>query len=301
MTPTTIKKTPAQKRDEAISANKKQDAKKITKSGTKAVKTPYKTAGENLTLNDKMKILENLGQTELIEIFKDWQPRQTRVRRSKAPLDQKICITVTDQEKILLNDELQKIKTTGENITASQFIRNRATSSIDINGWKNIAIDCLKEMEEISKNESKLQKRKKQLINLLEETDDEDDINIYEREIFTINNQLNKILARPENRKNRLSGRMSMAEAETIKWRAQRLCLSSSDYLRMQIFGLEPNSSADKHMSIDAKRRFYISIIDVANNGWGSPPTIYECSQCGNYLDEIEKLHDRIAQLEKFV
>ena len=68
----------------------------------------------------------------------------------------------------------------------------------------------------------------------------------------------------------------------------------------MMIFGLEPNSTADAHMSLDAKRRFYVSIIEVANNGWGNPPAIYECSQCVNYMDEIRKLRAENEQLRQF-
>ena len=68
----------------------------------------------------------------------------------------------------------------------------------------------------------------------------------------------------------------------------------------MMIFGLEPDSIADSHMSLDAKRRFYISIIEVSNNGWGNPPNIYHCSQCENYMDEIRRLRSENEQLRAF-
>jgi hypothetical protein len=261
---------------------------------------PYHVATETLTVADKLKVLEALGHPELIEVFKDWRPRVIKKRRS-APLDQRVAITVTNLEKVSLDSELHSLKAAGEVITASQFIRNRALGTVDINGWAPIATNALKELADISTRQTEFRTRKRQLANLIEETDDSEEIGLFEKELSSINQKLGLLVGRNERRINRLSGRMSMAEAETVRWRAQRLCLSSSDYLRMMIFTLSPNSNADAHMSLDAKRRFYVSIIDVAENGWGAPPTIYECSQCGNYLEEIERLRDRIKQLETFV
>lgn len=259
----------------------------------------YITHGETATMEEKMKILKEMGKPELIELFKEWRPRPSRRRRT-APLDQRVTITVTDGERISLDGELKSIKAAGERITASQFIRNRALGAVDIHGWRAIAVEALARLDEYEEQEGDLRKRKKLLANLMEEAEDEEDSGIYEMEIFDINKKLAKLSARSERRNNRLSGRMSLAEAETVKWRAQRLCIAASDYLRMQIFGLAPDSHADAHMSLDSKRRFYISIIDVANNGWGEVPTIYQCTQCGNYLEEIERLRDRIKQLETF-
>lgn len=262
--------------------------------------TTYRTASESLTVDDKLKILEEMGRPELIDVFKEWKPRPSKRRRS-APLDQRVAITVTDSEKVSLDAELKDIKAAGEKITASQFIRNRALGTVDIQGWRERALAALSSLEEIASGQTELRQRKRQLANLIEETDDPEDEGMYENELVDINRKLDKLVAKNERRRNRLTGRMSMAEAETVKWRAQRLCISSSDYLRMMIFGLEPDSTADGHLSLDSKRRFFISIMDVADNGWGTPPTIYECSQCGNYLEEIERLRDRIKQLESFV
>lgn len=260
----------------------------------------YNTAAESLTVDEKLRILEEIGQPELIELFKGWKPRPSKKKRG-APLDQRVAITVTAREKFSLDQELKSIKSSGETITASQFIRNRALGAVDIEGWRVIATKALKELEELADSQTDMRHRKRQLANLIEETEDPEDEGLYEKELSEINKKLEKLVAKNEKRTNRLSGRMSMAESETVKWRAQRLCLSSSDYLRMMIFGLEPNSPADAHMSLDARRRFYVSILDVAANSWGSPPTVFECSQCANYLDEIEKLRDRVRQLEEFV
>lgn len=261
----------------------------------------YEVAGESMTVKDKLEVLEELGRKDLVELFKDWKPRVSNRKKRGAPLDQRISITVTTAERIALDEELKSVKAAGEKITMSQFIRNRALGSVDINGWREIASEAMSELEDTAKNQVELRKKKRVLAGLIEEEDDSEQIALLEQEIGAIDKKLEKIVAQNEKRNNRLSGRMSMAESETIKWRAQQLCVSSSDYLRMMIFGLEPDSSADSHMSLDAKRRFYISIMDVANNGWGAPPTIHQCSQCENYMDEIMRLRDEVAQLRTFV
>lgn len=261
----------------------------------------YSTYSEGASVEEKMKILRELGQPDLIEIFKGFQPRQARRKRTGAPLDQRVSITVTNSEKIYLDNELKSTRNAGEKISASQFIRNRAIGSIDINGWAQIARDALAELEDIATASGDLKARRRQLTILLDESDDEEDTGLYDMEMSEINRKMGKLVAKNEKRTSRLTGRMSMRESEVVKWRAARLCISSSDYLRMLIFGLEPNSNADAHLSLDAKRRFYVSIIDVANTGWGNPPNIYECSQCANYIEEIDKLRDRVKQLEAFI
>lgn len=264
-------------------------------------KTGYEVAGDSMTVKDKLEVLEELGRKDLVDLFKDWKPRTSNRKKRGAPLDQRISITVTSGERIALDEELKSVKAAGEKITMSQFIRNRALGSVDINGWRTIASDGLTELEDTAANQVEIRKRKRVLAGLIEDEDDSEQIALLEQEIGAIDKKLEKIVAQNEKRSNRLSGRMSMAESETIKWRAQQLCISSSDYLRMMIFGLEPDSSGDSHMSLDAKRRFYISIMDVSNKGWGEPPTIYQCSQCENYMDEIMRLRDEVAQLRTFV
>jgi len=262
--------------------------------------TSYSVVSESMGINEKLAILEKMGREDLIDIFKEWKPKQTLKKKKAAPLDQKVSITVTDSERVILDNELKAIKASGEKVTMSTFIRNRAIGSVDIQGWKEIAEKAIVEIEDIASNKKELREQKNNLMVSLDEEEDDERIDYLQQEIYKINEKLRKIISQNEKRNNRLSGRMSMQESEIIKWRAQRLCLSSSDYLRMMIFNLEPNTKADAHLSLDAKRRFYISIIDVANNGWGEPNTIYECSQCANYLDEIDRLQDRIKQLENF-
>lgn len=261
----------------------------------------YVVGAEAMTTDEKLSILEERGRPELIDLFKDWKPRVSNRKKRGAPLDQRVSITVTTQERISLDNELKSIKAAGDKITMSQFIRNRALGTVDINGWRERAEAAFAELDDAYDNQSKYRKEKETLITQMEAEDDEDVISVFSIKVGEINRKLGKLVAQNEKRNNRLSGRMSMAEAETIKWRAQRLCISSSDYLRMMIFALEPDSNADSHMSLDAKRRFYISIADVAKNGWGTPPTVYECSQCENYMEEIRRLREELEQIKRFV
>lgn len=270
----------------------------------KVNQSKYDVATEAMSVQDKLDVLEKLGRSDLMEIFKDWQPRQTRAKKKTAPLDQRVSITVTDKEKFSLQQDLAQTNKNGPKITVSQFIRNRAIGSIDIQGWREIAEAALIEINEIDEQRTDLAKRERAIkleIEDLDSVDDREEVGMLEKEMAQINAKLKKVIAQNEKRTNRLAGRMSMQEAETIKWRASRLCISTSDYLRFMIFDLLPDTSADAHMSLDAKRRFYVSIIDVALNGWGEPPTIAHCVQCSNYMDEIMRLRDRVKQLEHFV
>lgn len=263
----------------------------------------YSVAAESMSVSDKLAVLEKMGRADLVDIFKDWQPRQAKAKRKTAPLDQRVSITVTDQEKFSLQKELAGTNKAGEKITVSQFVRNRAIGSVDINGWRVIAEVALKEINEIDENRAELAKRERALRVEIENEDEgeEETVAMLEIELSQINAKFKKIIAQNEKRSHRLSGRMSMVEAETIKWRAARLCISTSDYLRFLIFDLIPDTAADRHMSLDAKRRFYVSIIDVSNNGWGEPPTIAHCTQCSNYMEEIRRLRDQVKQLETYV
>lgn len=283
------------------SPREKKVAEAFKKSQHETESNAYKVAGESMSVKDKLEVLEEIGRNDLVDLFKGWKPRTSNRKKRGAPLDQRISITVTSGERISLDSELKSVKSAGEKITMSQFIRNRALGSVDINGWRDIAVNALSELDNIAKNQVEIRKRKRVLAGLAEEEDDSEQLALLNQEIAVINTRLEKIVAQNEKRSNRLSGRMSMAESETIKWRAQRLCISSSDYLRMMIFDLSPDSSSDSHMSLDAKRRFYISILDVSNSGWGEPPTIYQCSQCENYMDEIRRLRDEVEQLRSFV
>lgn len=284
----------------AQNTREKQAAEALRKQKHQHSHDGFQTAGESMTVNDKLEVLKNLGREDLIDIFKEWKPRKSAAKKRGAPLDQRVSITVTDVERQSLDKELKAVKNSGVAVSMSQFIRNRAIGSIDINGWRDIALETFGKLENIVERQVEYRSRRKQLIEIIEDETDQEAVVVYEIEKKRIENDLALIVAQNERRKNRLSGRMSMIESETIKWRAERLCISTSDYLRMMIFDLQPNSTGDAHMSLDAKRRFYTSIIDVAKNGWGEPPKIYNCSQCENYMDTIRKLKEEIRQLREF-
>lgn len=262
----------------------------------------FQTAGERMTLDDKRKVLESLGRQELIDLFKEWKPRRYKSKRTSPPLDQRITLTATTMQRQKLESELRLLKQAGEKVSMAQYVRSHAAANPpDIQEWAQIAEQALNELDDTIAHKEELEQRRVDLATILENQDDDDFENLdVINEINDISRRLSRLLPVNTNRSHRLSGRMTMQEVQTVKWRAERLCLSVSDFLRMSVFSLRPNSAADQHLSIDAKRRFYVSIIDVATNGWGSPPEIYACSQCQEYLEEIRKLRRENEILKNF-
>lgn len=264
-------------------------------------KTDFSVATENMDMDSKLRLLKRYGREDLADLFKEeWQPRRSPARKKSAPLDQRVTITVTDDEKESLMNEVEKIKSIGSKTSMAEIIRSRTVGAVDIQQWKNIAEKALKDLDDIESNKTAREARRGALTEMMDDEDDEDQAFFYQGEINKINEDLAKLVAQSVKRSNRLSGRMSTAESETIKYRAQRLCISASDFLRMMVFALEPDSHADAHMSLDAKRRFYISIIDVAENGWGTPSTVYHCSQCENYVETIRNLTEELRLVKNF-
>ena len=222
----------------------------------------YSTAGEALSVNDKLKILEQRGQTDLIEIFKDWKPRSSTRRRKGAPLDQRVSIALAGVERAVLDGEIRAIKDTGQSTTLGSLIRSRAMGSPNMADWRETAWVALDELDVLVKGQASLKNRKKMIEQALETGDDHDDeeqVALLERELVDVSNKLGKLASKTGDKRNvRLQGRMTYAESENVKWRAQRLCLSTTDYLRMLIFDLTPNSAADQHLNLDARRRLYL-------------------------------------------
>lgn len=259
----------------------------------------FKTAGEFLSVEEKLKILEDRGQGDLIEIFKDWKPRVSPRKRTGAPLDQRVSIAITPSDKAVMEGEVRSVKDTGSTTSLGNIIRSRAMGNLNVQDWVPVADEALKELNELVETQGDIRKRKKAIEADLEDSeDDSDQIAIYERNLYDIENKLAKLKAQPVKRNVRLQGRMTYQEAEMVKWRAYRLGLTTTDYLRIMVFDLKPNGSADAHLSVDARRRFWISILDVAANSWGNPPGVYQCSQCESYSEEITRLKEQIKQLE---
>lgn len=260
------------------------------------------TATESMTVEEKYAFLESLGRPDLVTIFKNYKERKVKSKPRGAPLDQRVAISVTPFERVTLTKELKDIEKVSGQISISQYIRNKATRSIDIQEWREVAEAELDLINEIEENAKKYREERIRLIGELEANDfTGEEETVREREITDIDVKLSKLIGRGERRSNRLNGRMTMSEAEIVRWRAEQLFISVSDYLRMMLFDFQPGSAGDAHMSLDAKKRFYASVIRVSLNGWGTPPTVYECGQCTHYVSEIKVLEDRVRQLETFV
>lgn len=263
----------------------------------------YEAATEAMSTEKKLEFLKEIKRDDLVDVFKDYKPRASRRRKRGAPLDQRVSVTVTKEEKESLEREVANLKKANQKTSMSEIIRNRAVGSVDINNWRDIAEETLELIEGIKSDEKDLRKRRRQHIANMDELNYEKDDEEYALEysqLKEVEEKLNKITAQKRKSSFRITGRMSLQEAETVKWRAQRLSISAADYLRMMIFDITPNSNADAHMSYDTKRRFYVSILEVSHNGWGTPPEIAHCKQCENYIDEIRVLQERIKQLETF-
>lgn len=256
---------------------------------------------KNPSQKNKIDFLARTDREYLTKYFDNWEPKKSPQRRRGAPLDQRISLSITKDEKEWLVKEVEETAKHGPKISISKFVRNKTIGTLDINDWREKATENLQEIETIEKDKKNIQSKIKSYKAILENSDDLDDEDelFYNSKINDLDAKLLRIKSVPQKRTVRLVGRMTTQEAETIKWRAQRLCLSTSDFLRMVIFNYSPDSPGDKHMSFESKVRFYVSVIDVSSHGWGDPPNLYNCRQCETYLDELEKTKKMYNDLEK--
>lgn len=267
----------------------------------------YSVASEHMNLKEKEEFLRELGQESMIKVFDNYKPKNTfakrRRRATTAPLDQRMTLTVTRDDRKLFEDSLRDLESAGEDVSMSSFVRNKALGSPDIFGWKNTAIETLKDFKYTVENKKTLNKRLASLEEMIDEERDADIAAELHRERNSIADKLLSLKANPSKRTQRLSGRVTFAESEMIKWRASRLCISTSDYLRMMIFDLAPNSEADRHMSLAARQRFYIAIGDVAKNGWGDVPGIgtVNSPEYGHMAQRIKELEQENRQLREVI
>lgn len=261
----------------------------------------YTVASEIMTLEDKESFLKEIGQEELISLFNSWTPKAYNMNKknstSSVPLDQKMSLTVTKEDRLLFESDLASIRDDGEDVSMSQLVRNKALATPDIHEWKIRAVNSLKEIGHTVNNKKKVVKRINDLSVMIDAEKDDDIVTLYLEEQKKLKSKMGKLKSITSKRTQRLSGRVTFQESELIRWRAARLCLSTSDYLRMMIFDLFPDSEADQHMSLISRQRFYIAIGDIAKNGWGEPPTMNECSHCNTMSDKIEKLELENSQL----
>ena len=262
-----------------------------------------------VTLDKKSQILHELQQDELIDLFKgSYKTGYKPVEAKPLCLDQQVAMSISEEEKKWIQKDYQDSLKTGQ-ISLSSYIRNKILSDIDVGGWFESALKGIKVLTSDDYNEKLLLQEKKKYQKYIDDLSDvtveEDDngsddekLKVFSMHLKLIKNKLESLKAVSPKRSYRVAGRVTFDEANHIKWRAGRLSLSVADYLRFLLFGYYPNSENDKHMSLIARKRFYISVLDVYKNGWGNPPQLNGCPNCARYQKDIQILKEQIARYQ---
>lgn len=258
-----------------------------------------------LSIKEKEKILEEIHQKDLIDLFKKgFKPQYKRVESKKTILDQQISIAIDTDEKNMIALELNEIRKVANKTSLASFIRSRSLATFDIAEWYQQALEGLEELSSDSWNPKTLQNERKQYIKLLDDLEDseddsrDEDMLFYKTRLDETEQKINSLKKQNRKRGYRVSTRVTHEEANTIRWRAARLSITVPDYMRYVIFGYLPFTDADYNLSLEARKRFYVSIIDVYKNGWGEIPEVNECPNCARYKHEIEVLRDKVARYE---
>ena len=258
-----------------------------------------------LSIKEKEKILEEIHQKDLIDLFKKgFKPQYKRVESKKTILDQQISIAIDTDEKNMIALELNEIRKVANKTSLASFIRSRSLATFDIAEWYQQALEGLEELSSDSCNPKTLQNERKQYIKLLDDLEDseddsrDEDMLFYKTRLDETEQKINSLKKQNRKRGYRVSTRVTYEEANTIRWRAARLSITVPDYMRYVIFGYLPFTDADYNLSLEARKRFYVSIIDVYKNGWGEIPEVNECPNCARYKHEIEVLRDKVARYE---
>lgn len=257
-----------------------------------------------LKLENKQSILAGLGQENLMKLFQN-QPKFKPIEPKKIALDQQIAITLSENEKQKLIQDRERIRELGKLPSISSYIRKKILLQLDIEQWRELAEQGLKNLDNSDTESKILQKQKIRLINSIDQLDDivksdidTEEIDRLKKELEEIENRLLLLKStKQEKRIYRLSGNITFNEANFVRWRAARLSLSLADYIRFILFDYQPTVN-DNHMSVESRKRFYVSILEVAQNGWGNPPVVNECPNCARYLDDIKKLQEQIEYLK---
>ena len=257
-----------------------------------------------LKLENKQSILAGLGQENLMKLFQN-QPKFKPIEPKKIALDQQIAITLSENEKQKLIQDRERIRELGKLPSISSYIRKKILLQLDIEQWRELAEQGLKNLDGSDIESKTLQKQKIRLINSIDQLDDivksdidTEEIDRLKKELEEIENRLLLLKStKQEKRIYRLSGNITFNEANFVRWRAARLSLSLADYIRFILFDYQPTIN-DNHISVESRKRFYVSILEVAQNGWGNPPVVNECPNCARYLDDIKKLQEQIEYLK---
>lgn len=251
-----------------------------------------------LSLDDKTKLLKELNQENLLDLFKNSKNTKFKaIEPKKVSLDQQVSISIAREEKDIIANELKEIKKLGPAISISSFVRNRAIAEIDIAEWAIKAREGLAVLTSKEYDLKHILDQKKITIKMLEDNEDDNEQEYFlQKKLLELDRRLQELKKTNPQRRFRLSGRVTFNEANLIRWRAARLSITVADYMRFVLFGYSPWTDADKHMSIDSRKRFYISILDVAENGWGNPPQVNECANCARHLHDIQVLKEQLAR-----
>jgi len=258
-----------------------------------------------LKLENKRNILAGIGQQNLIKLFQN-QPKFKPVEPKKLALDQQVAITLSENEKERLINDRDKIQELGKLPSISSYIRKKIVLPLDIEEWRAFAEQGLKDLNNSDTESKSLSKQKLKLINAIDLLDDITNVDKDTQEVEKLKQELQQVEERlsllkstkQEKRIYKLTGNITFNEANFVRWRAARLSIPVADFIRFTLFDYQPTID-DNHMSVDARKRFYISILDVCDNGWGKPPVVNECPNCARYLADIKRLQQQIEYLQK--
>lgn len=203
------------------------------------------------------------------------------------PVDQRVTVTVTPEERAVISYESRLITTSRG--TLAEVVRSRAMSSIDWIEWVSAASKALKKMNEFQAQGERLTMRLSVARNEMRRAQRSGDEAGFEaaKTLFESTRQKTlELVRKPVRRSSRLVTRLSYEDRETIAFRAQQLGITISDYMRLLVFSYTPGES-DWHMSEVARRRFYHNVLRLAKSG-GFPvkERKYACPRCRATLPE---------------
>lgn len=254
-------------------------------------------------LEAKKQLLKEIEREDLIDLFKkNYKSNYTPIRQKKVALDQSVAIAITSEEREILMSEIMKIKKTGGRVTLSSVMRNRVLVDVDLMAWREKALKGLEELNGPDWNKRKITKERDDYSKKMDKIplDDSESRKLVMSRISECNRRLAMLEKPTVKRSYRLRGRVTFNEANIIRWRAARLSLTVADYMRFLIFDYMPFTDDDKTMSVDSRKRFYISILDVAANGWGTMPEVESCPNCVRHIEEIKELKAKLERLKAY-
>ena len=257
-------------------------------------------ADELMSYEEKEALLKEIHQEDIIDLFKkNAKSAYQAPKHNSDPLDQSITIAITSAEKDIIASELKAIRKAGGRSTVAAFGRNRTTIDLDVIEWRDRALQGVKELNGPDWTRRSLESKKQTALRKLSKlrADDNEGKIMYQKQVKEYDRKLSLIERPEEQRKYRIKIRYTYSEAKKIRWRASRLSLTIADYIRFIMFNYLPYSKDDKGMSVNYRRKFYVSIMAVARNGWGTPPDENVDPNTAKYIEEINELRRKNERL----